>query len=446
MADLRGALPLISPDDRETWVKVGHALAAHADQGRELWFWWSETYDKTGKFDRADAERVWSSFNPDSIDYRAVFGIAKERGWKNAAVDTAGDEPGPRLTEVPLDDIMSARIDPPKFIVGGLVPRGECTLLGGHGGAGKSLLSLAMGACVAAGQPWGPFAVESGRVLVVSLEDDASKLRYRLKRIIETYALDAGAVTANMHVVDGSEAGPLVFEHASDGVRRIAQSAVFTEVADLARGADLVIVDNASDAFDADENSKRQVRTFIKHLAKMVRGHDGAVVLLAHIDKAGAKYGTQGNSFSGSVAWNNSVRSRLALIDDVLVHEKSNFGAKQEPIKVEWLSGVPVLLARGVQQAQQAQRQADDDAAVLAAIRAVVAQGGDVRAADSGSVMAWHSLHARGELSEELRADDATAKRRVKESTHRLADAGKIHRETFTVNGNKRQRWVPVTE
>ena len=58
----------------------------------------------------------------------------------------------------------------------------------------------------------------------------------------------------------------------------------------------------ASDAYDADENSRRQVRAFVKALARMVRNHNGAVLLLAHVDKVAARYGSNGNTYSGSTA------------------------------------------------------------------------------------------------------------------------------------------------
>ncbi len=54
-------------------------------------------------------------------------------------------------------------------------------------------------------------------------------------------------------------------------------------------------------------------------------------MLLAHIDKESAKWGSKEN-YSGSTAWHNSVRSRLFLNLEKdspilsLMHQKSNFG------------------------------------------------------------------------------------------------------------------------
>jgi hypothetical protein len=78
----------------------------------------------------------------------------------------------------------------------------------------------------------------------------------------------------------------------------------------------------------------------------MARTNDAAVVLLAHIDKASAKNGAQGNSYSGSTAWHNSARSRLSLLEVdgriQLAHEKANMSKKAEPLSITFRDSVPM--------------------------------------------------------------------------------------------------------
>jgi hypothetical protein len=96
-----------------------------------------------------------------------------------------------------------------------------------------------------------------------------------------------------------------------------------------------------------------------------------------------------------------------------------------------------------IQAQQRADASASDDKHVYAAIAAVITQGGEVRAADSGAFTTWHSISGRAELPEDLRADTKESKRRVKEAAHRLADAGRIHLEEFVSSTrNKARRWV----
>lgn len=80
LADLKDALSNILADDRDLWVRMGHALKPLADAGKELWFEWSRT---SVKFDPADAERVWNSLDPSQTDFRAVFAEAGRHGWQN---------------------------------------------------------------------------------------------------------------------------------------------------------------------------------------------------------------------------------------------------------------------------------------------------------------------------------------------------------------------------
>ncbi len=80
IAELRSALLAMRSDDRELWVRMGHALAGLGDIGRGLWLDWSATSEK---FDAKDAARVWGSLHPDRTGYAAVFAEAQRRGWLN---------------------------------------------------------------------------------------------------------------------------------------------------------------------------------------------------------------------------------------------------------------------------------------------------------------------------------------------------------------------------
>ena len=104
-----------------------------------------------------------------------------------------------------------------------------------------------------------------------------------------------------------------------------------------------VVIDNASDAFAGDEINRAAVRAFVRSLAAIARSVGGAVLLLAHVDKGTARAVSQAGaeSYSGSTAWNNSVRSRLFLLETArgeleLRHEKCNLAAKAPPLRLEW--------------------------------------------------------------------------------------------------------------
>lgn len=290
--------------------------------------------------------------------------------------------PESALAEVPLGDVMSAELEPVRFAVKPWLPRRHVTLFGGHGGIGKSCLALAIGAHVAAGRPFAGHEVERVPVLFVSLEDEPSIVRLRLRRIIEAYGLGSGAVLPSMRLLDGTRAFSALMTEGDGFNAQPVFTDAFRELALGAAGAGLVIIDNASDAFDANENSRRAVRAFVRGLAAIARKHDAAVVLLAHIDKAAARNGGQGNSYSGSTAWHNSARSRLALTEQdgaiVLEHEKANLSSRADPLRFAFADGV--LLPESGADGAALTSEHFDQAEIIRALRAAAEAGINVPA------------------------------------------------------------------
>jgi hypothetical protein len=250
------------------------------------------------------------------------------------------------LLEVKLDDVMNASLDAVRYAVKPLMPRRHVTLFGGHGGIGKSSLALAISAHVACGLPFAGQEVEQSAVLFVSLEDEASIVRLRLRSIIEAYGLHAERVLASLRLLDGTQTITALMTEGDSFNAQPVFTQAYRELEEAAHGAGLIVIDNASDAFDANENSRRMVRAFVRGLADIARKHNAALVLLAHIDKSAAKDGARGNNYSGSTAWHNSARSRLALVEQdgriLLVHEKANLSARAEPLSFMFVDGVPV--------------------------------------------------------------------------------------------------------
>ncbi len=285
-----------------------------------------------------------------SEESTARLALAQERvDHLNRQLEELGSVETPpyrSLREVKLDDVMSARLETVRYAVNPLMPRRHVTLLGGHGGIGKSSLALAISAHVACGLPFAGQEVEQSPVLFVSLEDEASIVRLRLRSIIEAYGLPAERVLASLRLLDGTQTIAALMTEGDGFSAQPVFTQAYRELEDAAHGAGLIVIDNASDAFDANENSRRMVRAFVRGLADIARKHNAAVVLLAHIDKSAARDGARGNNYSGSTAWHNSARSRLALMEQegriLLVQEKANLSARAEPLAFMFVDGVPV--------------------------------------------------------------------------------------------------------
>ena len=300
-------------------------------------------------------------------------------------------------------DVSTIERSPVRFVAEPILPRGVVTLLGGHGGLGKSTLGLVMAAHVASGTPWNGLSVDKGRALVVTLEDPADLVRWRLRAIAGVYGLSTQAIASGVLIADGTHSADAALAreaYGSDGVLSVESTAAMEQIAVIAKGCDLVVVDNASDAADLDENNRRRVRSFLRLLVQVARDNDAAVLLLAHIDKAAAKHGSNGNSFSGSTAWHNSARSRLALVEEggaiELRHEKANLTAKAEPMRLRF-TDEGVLIPHDGKPNEAAALVASADAdAVLSALVKAQAVGEPVSASHSGPANAHATLSTFG--------------------------------------------------
>ena len=360
-------------------------------------------------------------------------GISKPRADGLPIASTAKDA---TLVEVPISDVGSAHIEPPQFVIAPIIPRRVATLLGGHGGLGKSMLGLILCAHVACGRSWASFEVQRGKAVFISLEDAGDLVRFRLRRIIEQYQLPEWEVTQNLRVFDGTEMeAALMTEASTGGVVQLVDTQALKQVSAAICGADLAVIDNASDAYGGGENIRMQVRAFMRRLAEMARTNDGGLVLLAHIDKAAAKYGSQGNTYSGSTAWHNSARSRLALVEEngkiELRHEKANLSHRIDPlILVRGEDGVLLPSGGDGARANADEILAATDADFVYGILVIaISDGVTVPTACSGSVTGWHVLKTLPELGKQYQTHEG--KRRVLAALMRLYREGRIVKKEY---------------
>jgi hypothetical protein len=389
----------------------------------------------------AGTELVNAGFSPEGKDASELLTRA-QTGLATLAVSATSPQ---MLRPADMRALSGALSTPPRFVMAPYFPRSVVTLFGGHGGIGKSLLALIFAAHVAAGRWWSGHQVETGKVTMYSLEDDASRVGYRLQRIVEAYNLDAEKVFANLRVFDWSEGDTaLVVEKAEFGIHTLEATPLFTRLKVSAAGSDLVLIDNASDAFDGNENSRRQVRAFF-HMLKtaIAMPNDAAVVLLAHIDKTAARYGAAGNSYSGATAWHNSARSRLALLegkDDIeLRQEKSNFGKSGSTVNLRWNDhGVLMPCAAGE---STNENEGQDSAGVLAAIRSAAVAGTPVGTGRSGPGNTHQVLSTFGALPARLKS--AKGRDAFWAALDALLATGRIVvEEGFTSSRNRRKVFV----
>jgi hypothetical protein len=353
-------------------------------------------------------EIVNAGFQPEGRDAHQVLAEA-QAGVDQLAVSAQTDDslrPIPLLSEV-------RKPTPPRYVVDPYLPRGEVTLLASHGGAGKTTLAEIIACHVACGRWVFGKRVEAEKVAFVSFEDDGEKVAYKISKIVERYDLDHSLIRQNLRVFDWSEGDTaLATEESVDGIRRLVATALWSRFKQATKGCGLLIADNASEAFDGDEINRRQVKRFMGMFREVARKRDAAALVLAHIDKAAARNGAQKNSYSGSTAWHNSARSRLALLDAdhaiELHHEKNNLGPKAEVFRMRWAEhGVLEPIGSGAPTQSRDEEgtidEGQDAAGVLKAFRAAATGGTEVRTGRTGPGNAHMTLSTFAALPQRLR-------------------------------------------
>ncbi len=265
------------------------------------------------------------------------------------------------------------------------IPYDEVTLLAGHGGGGKSYVALSIAVHVALGLAFGPMETTQTNVLFFSGEDGAEVLRHRLSKLCRALKIDPAQLDGKLFLLDASDIDPALHreQYVTIDHRRmvVTETLLLDSLAKLVQELDagLVVIDNASDAYDDDEIKRARVRAFVRSLRSRIARPGRAVLLLAHINKASASGGRSAGTedYSGSTAWHNSVRSRLSLASDgghalTIEHMKANLGPKGMPVRLTWHEGVPVVAGLYTSEAavaamaeERARDSADKDALVM---------------------------------------------------------------------------------
>jgi len=267
-------------------------------------------------------------------------------------LEGASNPPAPEslLKPVSVFDVLTNPAPPPAFIWDGYLPLGVVALLAAHGGTGKSTIALMLAVCAALGRALFGVATVQCTTVFASFEDGTGIVRHRLAGICKTWGINPADLEGKLHIVDGTE-NPELFS--ADNRSAGDTTATYAELCKLVQStnAGLVVVDNASDSFGAEEINRRQVRAFMRALTQVARLTNCAVLLLAHVDKATsrARKAEGGEGYSGSTAWHNSARSRLFMsrAEDgtlSLEHQKSNLSKLRETLALEWPdNGLPML-------------------------------------------------------------------------------------------------------
>lgn len=221
-----------------------------------------------------------------------------------AILDSLHHSPRVAASAIRWSELATKEPPPRKWAVRGWLGYGHVSTLYGAGGIGKTLFAQQLASCLCLGQPFIDDITESAKVLMWACEDDHDELWRRQVAIANWLNAGLDAFTENLHIVPrlglgntlvSSEFGKLLFSPLLDELKEQAN--------DLR--AQVVILDNAGQLYGGNENDRHSVTSFLNALTGALPGR--AILLLAHPAR------TTGSEFSGSSAWENTVRTRLYL-------------------------------------------------------------------------------------------------------------------------------------
>lgn len=265
--------------------------------------------------------------------------------WKGTADDLRAlveRQLNPPVETFPLADLAhwsNIRPTPKPFVMAGFVPARELTLATGAGGANKSTFGQQLATCRASGVPMLGVEVHQGKALYITAEDDDDRLHWMQDHICRAVGVDMGDLSGRLFLTSlrgrlGNELA--TFDH--EGKLRPAPSFRILKATIEAAGADLVVLDNAAHLFAGNENDRQQVTAFVNLLYSLCQDLGVTIILVAHSNKAG-------DSYSGSTAWLNAVRSQIVLsrpensIDPderLLSLGKANYARQGEELRFRW--------------------------------------------------------------------------------------------------------------
>ena len=322
IADLRSALLHIDPDDRDTWIRVGHALKTIGDAGLDIWDQWSQ---RSPKYKAGEIVYRWSGFAPGNITYKTVFHVAQENGWTNAAKDRKPPRSGPPVfdaetgeiydgpeeePERPLFTAVSDLLDglkPILWLIENYLETDALSMVFGPSGAGKSFAVVDMACCVATGTPWHGMPVKQGAVFYIAGEGHNG-----LARRFAAWQKASGVSLKGAPIYKSNRAVMLLDGNAAENLAK--------EVARLCRihkcVPSMIIVDTLARNFgDGDENKQADANRFIEHLDEYIRRIWLCNVMVVHHSGHDMDRARGSSVFKGAMDQEIWIKGSMGLIE-----------------------------------------------------------------------------------------------------------------------------------
>lgn len=253
--------------------------------------------------------------------------------WIDEQRNRANSEPeaGPLRTPINWADLESKEPPRREWVIAEWLGRGHVTLLAGPAGAGKTAIAQTIAAAVSLGHDVIENVPSATNTLLWAGEDDRDELWRRQLAIGQWLGQPLSAFAGKCIVEPCADRDiSLCVTVSGTLIQTPALSELRDQIGDY--GAGLVFLDSVARLYGGNENDRHQVTQFISWLTWALQPTQAALVVLGHPSKA------KDSEWSGSTAWEASVRSRLYFGYRLPDQQKDSEDEPEPEDDIRWLA------------------------------------------------------------------------------------------------------------
>lgn len=289
-SEIRKALANISPNEYDTWFKIGCAI--HNEEpssiGFELFRDWSYQNDTEEKYDESACINKWNSFgnySGDRITIDTLFRISKDN--TPSLLEDIPTESSRRLKVLTGDQINVMDVPEPKWIIEGLLQEARQGVLIAPPKHFKSFIVQQMGMCASSGTSFLDYKVperDNRNVFLINLEVHEDDICKRNQRMSEALSIPTDDLKS-LHVFSARCAKSEDNFFIEDPAQLVSEIQRYQDEKNITPS--LIIIDCLYKIFRGNENDGEEMGHALELINKWCAS-TGACVLTVHHDAKGS--------------------------------------------------------------------------------------------------------------------------------------------------------------